>query len=97
MWAAEMIPSKSRTTATVCVSSFDCFTPAVVGIYFLLISRDWLPLYLSMTILNTVGLLLSIFFIPESPHWLLSKGRVSEAIDSFNAIARFNGVATRIA
>lgn len=55
-----------------------------------------MPLVLVMTIIAAFALIFAVFFIPESPSWLLAQGRNNEAIDSFNAIAKFNGVTARI-
>ena len=49
-----------------------------------------------MTVLNTVSLVFAYLFIPESPSWLLAQGRVAEAINSFNAIGKINGVKSLI-
>jgi len=49
-----------------------------------------------MNVLSTVGMLFALVFIPESPHWLISQGRVEDAIDAFNKIAKLNGVSTLI-
>jgi len=96
VWVAEIVPAARATLSSVCLTSFDSSTLMIACLYFILISRDWLPLILSMTVLSTLALLYALIFIPESPHWLLAQGRVSETIDAFNSMAKFNGVNARI-
>ena len=91
IWMAELVPKNYSDSVSVTLTSFDSFTIAVVCLYFLLVSRDWFPLMMTMTALCTLALLFAAWYMPESPTWLLSKGRVSEAIDSFNQIGRING------
>ena len=42
------------------------------------------------TLLNVVGCVM-IFLIPESPRWLIEKGRTVEAMNAMATIARWNG------
>lgn len=48
--------------------------------------------------LIAIGLFLNIiafitgFWIPESPAWLISQGRIEEATKAINRIAKFNGI-----
>ena len=95
-YIAELVPSNNKATTTIVLTAFDLASLMVLNSYFLLISRDWMPIQLATTILATCALLYSMVFIPESPHWLLSQGRLSEAIDAFNSIAKFNGVKYRV-
>ena len=96
-WIFELMPADRKTLASVSISCVDTITLAVICSYFLFIDNHWFPLMMGMTILNTISLIYCFFVMPESPHWLLTKGKVSEAIDAFNTIARFNGVKHRIA
>ena len=88
VWAAEVSPPNKTTLTSVSITSFDAATVMVACLYFLVISRDWFPLCMFMTAIQSIGLIYAIIFIPESPRWLLDKGRVSEAIGIFNYIAK---------
>ena len=48
------------------------------------------------TIWGTFAYFICILVFPESPTWLLSKGRDADAIKAFNFIARFNFTSNRI-
>ena len=96
VWGAEIVPPGRTVVTSVAITSSDSSTMLWTGFYYLVISRDWFPLCITMTILQTIALFWAIAFIPESPQWLLTQGRVAEAIDAFNSIAKFNGVAARI-
>ena len=74
------------------ITSFDGATTAVVCLYFIAISRDWFPLFFTMTLLSTLSYLTIVFILPESPMWLLNKGRTGDAIAALNRIGRYNGV-----
>lgn len=95
-YIAELVPSNNKATTTIVLTAFDLASLMVLNSYFLLISRDWMPIQLATTILATCALVYAIVFIPESPHWLLSQGKTAEAIDAFNSIAKFNGVKYRV-
>ena len=49
-----------------------------------------------MTLIGTIGLVLDVLIIPESPIWLLNHGRTKDAIQMLNYIGRFNGVKTQL-
>ena len=59
----------------------------VIAAYFI---RDWVPLMLSLHIPMFAGFIL-YFFVPESPRWLITKGRLAEARKTCRHIAKFNG------
>jgi hypothetical protein len=44
-----------------------------------------------MVIVGITSFCILIFFVPESPKWLLLRGKQSEAIVVFNKIAAING------
>lgn len=58
--------------------------------YFLWISKDWRFLMIPTLALSIIGTLF-MFFQPESPRFLVSKGRYDEARKVFNLIAKRNG------
>ena len=80
VWIFELLPEKRKTMASVSMSCFNTATIAVVCLYFWAITKNWMPLFLGMSVLNTVAFIFSAFFMPESPKWLIEKGRVEEAI-----------------
>ena len=77
------------------MNAFDTLTLLVVCLYFTAY-KDWLPLYLSLSVLGAVSYLVLMVFVPESPKWLLLKGRQEEAISAFNKIAAINRTPNRI-
>jgi len=88
--------TKHKGVASGFLGSFDCITVAVIPVYFLYISKNWLPLYILMLVLGVLGLLFMLFVAPESPKWLLVKGRKEEAIEVFNRVALINQSKNRI-
>ena len=60
------------------------------------ISKNWYPLCFSMTLLSTVAYVGAMALVPESPVWLLFKGRRTDAIKNLNWIAKVNGSTNRI-
>lgn len=63
----------------------------VTCIFFLTISRNWFWLWFTMTLVGTIAYILSMLLLPESPKWLIYRGREAEAIDVLNYIAKVNG------
>jgi len=96
IYMTELVPPRNTASTSVTMTSFDSATMLVFNVYLLTISRDWMPLMILMAILAVFANIFALIFIPESPAWLLAQGRDDEAIDAFNAIAKFNGVSARI-
>ena len=61
-----------------------------ICIYFWKISKDWRLLQIPNITLTSVGIVF-LFTMPESPRFLISKGRFDRAREVFNRIAVFNG------
>lgn len=85
----EMVGPTKRMFASFCVYITFC-----IGNYILLLMayliRDWKVLYWAITV--PIGAyIIVLFFISESPRWLLSRGRTKEAIEILEKMARFNG------
>lgn len=78
------------------LNAFDSLTLTIIALYFTYVSKDWFFLFLTMTTLGALSLAFMVLVSPNSPKWLLAKGRKEEAIAAFNQIAKFNGSANRI-
>lgn len=85
-----MVESKHKSMVNGVMNAFDTSTLAVTSVYFLFISRDWLYLYLFLAVLATICQITLLLVVPESPKWLLIKGKRNEAIAALNRIAVFN-------
>ena len=96
VYAVELVPARQSGPVNVCLTSFDSATMFFVCFYFIFISKDWFPLFFTMTVLATLAYLGIVFLLPDSPIWLLKQGRVEDAIAAFNQIAKVNGSKTRI-
>ena len=59
-------------------------------IYFWVISKEWFWVVLVGYLLQIAGLIMC-YFLPESPHYLLSLNRVDETFEVFRRVAKFNG------
>jgi len=92
VYLVDLVPSAWSTSMNVSITSFDSATMAVVCLYFIFVSKDWFPLIFGLTLLSTISLIIIVFILPESPIWLLNKGRTGDAIDALNKIGRINGV-----
>ena len=73
----------------------DCSPATITGVFYLVFSRDWFTIYL-INIIMSVSALVMAFICPESPRWLLYNGRVDEAIEAINYMAKFNGSSEKI-
>uniref|UniRef100_A0A915C0I3 Major facilitator superfamily (MFS) profile domain-containing protein n=1 Tax=Parascaris univalens TaxID=6257 RepID=A0A915C0I3_PARUN len=62
----------------------------VVLAFIAYITAEWRILAFICALLSLPGILLLIFVIHESPHYLLQKGRLKEAIDVLTAITSWN-------
>ena len=69
---------------------------AVPGIAYLI--ADWFYIGLVTTVprLIVFVLLLSLFYVPESPRWLISVGRVNEAKEIIQKVAKVNKTSDKL-
>lgn len=68
----------------------------VIVAYFHFVSKDWYPLWSTITLVHFILQTLLLIFAPTSPKWLIAKGRNDEAIQALNYIAKVNGSKNRI-
>ena len=69
-----------------CLESLSVFFAAI---YFMFISQVAAWLLLGGLFMQFVGTV-AVFFIPESPKWLIKKGELDAAINVFKRIAKTN-------
>lgn len=79
VWLSESTSLAHKSKAFTYINLFDAFPMAVVGLYYLFISKDWFWLCLVMLVLTYIATAL-LYFCPESPRWHLINGRTPEAI-----------------
>ena len=89
VWLSETVPKDARAGAITIIGVADAITGLIAGMYYILISRDWWPLYMFVTGLSYLAIALA-FIMPESPRWLLVSGRTREGIKAINYIAWIN-------
>lgn len=53
--------------------------------------RNWRDLQLAFAV-SSLPMLLYFLLLPESPRWLLGKGRVEQSRQSFMTVAKYNGI-----
>jgi hypothetical protein len=90
---AELLPSQSRGTFLVYLQSFFSIgaTFVVAMAWLVLPSWGWRQLVLFTTLPVLVSLVLSFFYLPESPRWLLCQGRGTEARQVLIEAVQVNG------
>lgn len=89
-WLFGLIMSKDISVVCGFLNAWDLSTITVMVCYFLFISKNWVWLFFPMTALGLASHCFMMVFSPESPKWLLAKGKREEAIAAFNTIARWN-------
>ncbi|CDW84608.1 solute carrier family member 5 [Stylonychia lemnae] len=85
----EMTPDKYKTF----IGSFAlvslAIVPAILALYHIYISKDWLP-FQTLSAFTTLLVTISIFALPESPQYLISKKQYDDARKSLETIAWWN-------
>ena len=95
MWLFDLLESKNKNVVCGCLNAFDALTLLITCVYFKH-NKDWFYLHFTLTSVGLLSFLVLMFFVPESPKWLLIKGRKAEAIEVFNRIAAMNLTRQRI-
>ena len=86
---SEIVGSSRRALAGIILWFFFTFSLCLLGLtaYFI---REWKTLFLVCTAPYFV-LLLFYYFVPESVRWLRLQGRLDEALEIFETVAKWNG------
>ena len=61
----------------------------IATIYFWKISKLWYPFVAIGYVWNIISIIL-MFWVPESPRWLVSAGKLDEAREAFEVVAKWN-------
>jgi hypothetical protein len=92
IYAMEFLPLKNTTLATGITLGLDGLGIAIASVWFLYISKDWKG-YIGLSTLWAYSTALFIWYaMPESPKFLLSKGRFDEARSIITRIKKYNGL-----
>ena len=83
-WLYGLVMSRDKSMTTAVMNAWDCFTVAVVVLYFLFCSKKWFPLFFGIAFIAAICHVVMLWLAPESPKWLLGQGKVKEAINSLN-------------
>ncbi|CDW90620.1 solute carrier family member 5 [Stylonychia lemnae] len=89
LYMQEMTPDKYKTFIGSFAQISIGITPAILALYHLYITKDWLP-FQAFSAFTTLLVTISIIALPESPQYLISKKRYDEARKSLETIARWN-------
>lgn len=71
----------------------DGLVPLMATLWFMVVSKDWKTLFVVATGLLYLTFIL-VYTMPESPKFLLAKGRYAEARIIMTRIAKYNRVKT---
>lgn len=91
-WIFESLETRHKSTAVTAVNMLDASTMGLWGLYILFVSRDWWKLVVCMYSISLINFFVIFFVLPESPKYLLIKGKPNEALESFEYISKFNGM-----
>lgn len=91
VYANELIPERFRILVGSFILFNDSATMLWIPMYYKWISKNWFWFHIVSFGLNVVATL-CLFFIEESPKFLIEKGKFAEARNSLIHIAKFNGL-----
>jgi MFS family permease len=92
VFSQELVPKKYQNYIGSAILFGDASTMLILAVYHGLLSKNWVPLQLTSFILNIISVLGIWLLVPESPKWLIGKGRYSRARESLKYLAKMNGV-----
>lgn len=91
----ELVESKHKAAASSFINAIDCLTMAISALFYSYVSNYWYDLQITMYTIGMSALVLASF-LPESPKYLITGGKMQEAIKALNYIAMFNMSKSRI-
>ena len=90
LYVAEYIPKENSAMTMSVIDAIYPFMGFMEALYFLTIN-NWRILFLCTTILHAFATFFILKYLPESPKWLFSKGKIEESIDIMKYISQING------
>ena len=90
IFAMEFLPMNKTQMATALTLGFDGLGIAVAAFWFLYISKDWKTLISLSTVFCYVTALFVCCALPESPKFLVSRGRYDEARRVIDRMKQYN-------
>ena len=91
IYTMEFLPIDKTQSTTAIIMGNDGLVAMIGALWFLFVSKDWKTLFATATALLYISLIF-VFTLPESPKYLLAKGKFEEARAVMTRIARFNRV-----
>ena len=89
LYVAEYIPKENSAMTMSVIDAIYPFMGFIEALYFMTIN-NWRLLFLFTTILHMFATFFVIKYLPESPKWLYSKGKINESLESIKYIAEIN-------
>ena len=89
IYAMEFLPSEKTKVLTSIIMGNDGLVLAVTSFYLLYIDRNC-RIFFGLTMIGITIAMVSLFSMPESPEYLVSKARYDEARSVIERIARDN-------
>ena len=90
LYVAEYIPKEISAMTMSFIDAIYPFMGFIEALYFMSIN-NWRLLFLFTTILHVFATFFVLKYLPESPKWLYSKGKINESLDAIKYIAEING------
>jgi MFS family permease len=88
---SEMMSKKDQSFYICMVLAFHAVAICVTALYFKYVSKQWRWLYLTISAALAVIMIIGLVWIPESPRYLYTKGRMTECKEALLKMGRFNG------
>ena len=89
LYLMEFIPLKQQTVVGTFLQVFNSATTITACFYFVYISKYWLWFQMVGCAINLI-VVICLFYVPESPKYLISKNRFDDARKALAAIAKIN-------
>lgn len=87
----ELIDEDSKSFSSSTITFIEITSMAWVGLSLEFFSKDITVSLFYLNVIQSVGVVLYILIVPESPKWLFMNDQKEKAIEVLNYISKFNG------